>query len=340
MLDGVTPLLALVVIIALAFDYVNGFHDAANAIATVVSTRAMSPRAALIMAGFLNFAGAFASVAVASTMGKGLIDPSQVGDLQVVLAALVGALLWNLLTWWLGLPSSSSHALVGGLIGSVCFHTGTLKEGVQWENVLHKVVIPGLVAPIIAIISGYLIMLVLTWLLFLSKPAPSAVNRRIRNIQPISAAYMAFSHGTADAQKVMGIITLALVTSGLQKDFVPQNWVKASCALMIALGTSAGGWKIIKTMGGKIFKLQPIHGFAADITSATVLQVSAHMGMPLSTTHVLTGAIMGVGASKRVSAVRWGVAKSILAAWVFTIPASAAVGALTCWIVTTIGRAH
>lgn len=334
MLEHVTPLLALVVIIALAFDYVNGFHDAANAIATVVSTRALTPRAALMMAGILNFAGAFASTEVARTVGGGLVDSAQVGQLQVVLAALVGALLWNLLTWWLGLPSSSSHALVGGLIGAVCFHTGSLHNGVQWNNVASKVVIPGLIAPLVALVSGYLLMLIFTWILYLVKPTPALVNRRLKFFQKLSAACMAFSHGTADAQKVMGIITLALVTAGVQKEFYVQTWVKASCALMIALGTSAGGWKIIRTMGGKIFKMQPVHGFAADMTSATVLQVSAHLGMPLSTTHVLTGSIMGVGASKRLSAVRWGVAKSILAAWVFTIPASACVGAATCWLVT------
>lgn len=331
--EGVTLLLVVVIVVALAFDYVNGFHDAANAIATVVSTRAMKPRSALFMAGVLNFAGAFWSTEVAKTVGAGLVSAESVGQLQVVLAALVGALLWNLLTWWLGLPSSSSHALVGGLIGAVAYHTHSLTSGVQWTNVVWKVVVPSLVAPILAIIVGYLIMLILMWTLFLLKPHPGTVNRRLRFMQRFSAALMAFSHGTADAQKVMGIITLAMVTSGVQKEFYVPNWVKAACALMIALGTSAGGWKIIRTMGGKIFKLEPVHGFAADMTSSLLLQVTAHLGMPLSTTHVLTGAIMGVGASKRVSAVRWGVAKKILAAWVFTIPASAMVGALTCAVV-------
>jgi inorganic phosphate transporter, PiT family len=334
MLEHLTPLLVLVIIIALAFDYVNGFHDAANAIATVVSTRALTPRAALMMAGILNFAGAFASTEVAKTVGDGLVEKAQVGQLQVVLAALVGALLWNLLTWWLGLPSSSSHALVGGLIGSVCFHTQSLTSGIKWSGVVSKVVIPSLVAPVVALVCGFTLMLTFTWLLHLLKPTPALVNRRLKVFQKISAAIMAFSHGAADAQKVMGVIALALVTAGVQKEFYIATWVKASCALMIALGTSAGGWKIIRTMGGKIFKMQPVHGFAADMTSASVLLVSAHMGMPLSTTHVLTGSIMGVGASKRISAVRWGVAKKILAAWVFTIPASACVGAATCWLVT------
>ena len=336
--DELSILLVVVVLVALAFDYVNGFHDAANAIATVVSTRAMTPRKALIMAGLLNFAGAFWSDRVAKTMGEGLVNPHHVGRLEVILAALVGALLWNLLTWWWGLPSSSSHALVGGLIGAVCYHTHSLSEGVQWLNVVFKVVCPGLVAPLLAIVVGYLVMLALMWLLFLGKPNPAKANRKFRFCQRFSAALMAFSHGTADAQKVMGIITLALMTAGVQKEFYVQTWVKASCALMIALGTSTGGWKIIRTMGRKIFKLQPVHGFAADITSSFLLQVTAHFGMPLSTTHVLTGAIMGVGASKRISAVRWGVAKKILAAWIFTIPASALVGAITCAVVESISR--
>jgi len=331
--EGITLLLILVVVIALAFDYVNGFHDAANAIATVVSTRALSPRQALIMAGLLNFAGAFAHEAVATTMARGLVDPAVVGEQSVVFSALVGALIWNLLTWWWGLPSSSSHALVGGIIGAVSYHVGSLSNGVQWMNVLTKVVLPGLVAPICAIFCAYLLMAAILWGLHLAKPRPSLVNRRFRTMQRVSAALMAYSHGMADAQKVMGIITLSLFTAGIQSDFKVQLWVKVACALMIALGTSAGGWKIIKTMGGKIFKMQPVHGFAADMTSSFLLHTTASFGMPLSTTHVITGSIMGVGASKRVSAVRWGVAKSILGAWVFTIPASALVSALTCAVV-------
>jgi PiT family inorganic phosphate transporter len=332
----ISLLLIAVVIIALAFDYVNGFHDAANAIATVVSTRALTPRQALIMAGTLNFAGAFGHEAVASTMAKGLIDPTAVGHQEVVFSALVGALIWNLLTWWWGLPSSSSHALVGGLIGSVSYHVGSLSGGVQWMNILKKVILPGLISPLIALFCGYLLMGVLLWIIFWFKFRPNSVNKSFRMMQRVSACLTAYSHGMADAQKVMGIITLALYTAHLQSDFKVQLWVKASCALMIALGTSAGGWKIIKTMGSKIFKMQPIHGFAADITSSCLLHATASMGMPLSTTHVITGSIMGVGASKRVSAVRWGVAKSILGAWVFTIPASALMGAVTCAIVTTL----
>lgn len=339
--EGVTLLLIAVVVVALIFDYVNGFHDAANAIATVVSTRALSPRQALLMAAILNFAGAFGSVAVATTMARGLVEPEFVTHQEVVLSALVGALLWNLLTWWWGLPSSSSHALVGGLIGAVAYHAGSITNSVQWDNLLKKVIFPSLYAPLLAIVFGFLLMMCLMWFLHFTKPSPSNVNRRFRAMQRISACLMAYSHGMADAQKVMGIITMALVTAKVQ-DIGPsgeieiQTWVKASCALAIALGTSAGGWKIIKTMGGKIFKLQPVHGFAADMTASTLLHVTAHMGMPLSTTHVITGSIMGVGASKRVSAVRWGVAKKILAAWVFTIPASAAVGALTCAIVKSL----
>ena len=343
--EYVTPLLIVVVIIALAFDYVNGFHDAANAIATVVSTRALTPRQALLMAGCLNFAGAFGSEAVAGTMAKGLIPAGvTTGHLEVVLAALVGALIWNLLTWWWGLPSSSSHALVGGLIGSVSYFAGSLEHGAKWDGILYKVVIPGLVAPILGIILGYLVMAALLWIVFWSKARPSKVNRRFRTLQRISACLMAYSHGMADAQKVMGIIALALFAAnpanagGANDDLklVIPLWVKASCALMIALGTSAGGWKIIKTMGSKIFRMQPVHGFAADMTSSFLLHTTASMGMPLSTTHVITGSIMGVGASKRVSAVRWGVAKRILGAWVFTIPASAAMGAIACAIATRV----
>jgi len=339
--EGLTLMLVAVVIIALAFDYVNGFHDAANAIATVVSTRALSPRQALLMAAILNFAGAFGHVAVATTMARGLVEPEFVNRQEVILSALVGALLWNLLTWWWGLPSSSSHALVGGLIGAVAYHAGSLQDAVQWKNLVIKVVLPSIFAPILAILLAFLLMCAITWFLHLTNPRPSNVNRRFRAMQRISACLMAYSHGMADAQKVMGIITMALVTAKLQPvsptgEIEIQLWVKFSCALMIALGTSAGGWKIIKTMGGKIFKLQPVHGFAADMTSSFLLHTTASLGMPLSTTHVITGSIMGVGASKRVSAVRWGIAKKILAAWVFTIPASATVGALTCAVIKAI----
>jgi inorganic phosphate transporter, PiT family len=328
----ITILLIIVVAVALAFDYVNGFHDAANAIATVVSTRALTPRQALIMAGLLNFAGAFASQNVAATVGKGLVDPTAVGHQEVILSALLGALIWNLLTWWWGLPSSSSHALVGGLIGAVSYHVGDFHSAVQWKNIVNKVVLPGLISPVLAIFMGYLLMAALLWIIHWRQPQPHTMNRNFRTMQKFSACLTAFMHGQADAQKVMGVIVLALMTQGFidpNKFYIP-FWVKFSCAAMIALGTSQGGWKIIKTMGTKIFKMQPIHGFAADLTASTLLHTTAHFGMPLSTTHVITGSIMGVGASKRVSAVRWGVAKRILAAWVFTIPASAAVSALVC----------
>jgi PiT family inorganic phosphate transporter len=335
--DGFTVMLVAVVLVALAFDYVNGFHDAANAIATVVSTRALSPRQALLLAAMMNFAGAFWSENVAKTMEGGLIDSAQVGNERVLLAALIGAMLWNLLTWWLGLPSSSSHALVGGLIGAVCYHTRSFSVGIQWLQIARKVIAPSLVAPLLAIIIGYAVMVVLIWMIYYLRPTPAIMNQRFRFMQRFSAALTAFSHGTVDAQKVMGVITLALVTAGVrgENEGIPV-WVKVACATMIALGTSVGGWKIIRTMGGKIFKLQPIHGFAADITSSFLLQISAKLGDPLSTTHVITGAIMGVGASQRISAVRWGVAKKILMAWVFTLPISALVGAGTCCVVETL----
>jgi PiT family inorganic phosphate transporter len=335
--EGYTGLLLVVILVALAFDYVNGFHDAANAIATVVSTRALSPRQALMMAAAMNFAGAFWSENVAKTMENGLVVPQMIGNERVLLAALLGALLWNLLTWWLGLPSSSSHALVGGMIGAVVYHTRSLTSGVEWQGIFKKVIAPGLASPILAIFVGYLLTLSLVWMLHYLQVTPALMNRRFRFAQRFSAALMAFSHGTVDAQKVMGVITLALVTSGVRDASagIPA-WVKIACATMIALGTSVGGWKIIRTMGGKIFKLEPIHGFASDITSSLLLQISAHFGFPLSTTHVITGAIMGVGASKRISAVRWGVAKKILAAWVFTLPISALVGAGCCWAIETL----
>lgn len=329
--EGVTFLLVAVIAIALIFDYVNGMHDAANAIATAISTRAISPRNAVLMAGALNFVGAFLAEGVAKTMGSGLVAPEMVKDQRVILAALIGALLWNLITWWLGLPSSSSHAMVGGLVGAGLYAAGT--AGVIWKGVVNKVVVPGLVSPLLGLTIGFFGMVAFLWIF--RRSAPSKLNRIFRKLQIFSCGFLALTHGMNDAQKAMGIITLALITAGLQDptEFHVPFWVKFSCAAMIALGTSAGGWRIIKTLGGKMVKLQPINGFAVELTSSTILTTTAILGMPVSTTHVISSSIMGVGATKRLSAVRWGVAGNILVAWVFTLPAAAAMGALSLVVI-------
>ena len=331
-MHDLSVLLIIVIAIALIFDYVNGMHDAANAIATSISTRAINPRNAVIMAGLLNFVGAFVSEGVAKTMGKGLVAPEMVKDQRIILAALIGALCWNLITWYFGLPSSSSHALVGGLVGAGLWNAG--REGVLWQGVVKKVVLPGLVSPVIGFTVGFMIMVGFMWMF--RRSVPSKLNRRFRKMKWFSCGYLALTHGMNDAQKAMGIITLALVTGGVQDTFDVPVWVKLSCATMIALGTSAGGWRIIKTLGGKMVKLQPVQGFAAEITSAGVLSSTALFGMPVSTTHVISSSIMGVGASKRFSAVRWGVAQNILVAWVLTLPAAAAVGAFSLMVINFV----
>lgn len=325
-------MLILVIAMALIFDYVNGMHDAANAIATSISTRAISPRNAVLMAGALNFIGAFVSQSVAKTMGSGLISHEMVSNQRIILAALVGALLWNIFTWWLGLPSSSSHAMVGGLVGAGLYTAGM--AGVQWNGVFMKVVVPGLISPILGFGGGFLVMVAFLWIFRRSNP--SKVNRNFRKAQIFSCGFLALTHGMNDAQKAMGIITLALVTAGTQENFEVPFWVKIACATMIALGTSAGGWRIIKTLGGKMTKLQPVNGFAAEITSSIILSTTGLVGMPVSTTHVISSSIMGVGASKRFSAVRWGVAQNILIAWVCTLPAAAAMGALSLMAINGI----
>lgn len=327
-------LLVAVIAIALIFDYVNGMHDAANAIATAISTRAISPRNAVLMAGALNFVGAFIAEGVAKTMGSGLIAPEMVKDQRVILAALIGALLWNMITWWLGLPSSSSHAMVGGLVGAGLYAAGT--EGVLWDGVTKKVIIPGLVSPLLGLFGGFLMMVGFMWIF--RRWAPAKLNRVFRRLQVFSCGYLALTHGMNDAQKAMGIITLALVTANYQDHFEVPFWVKFACALAIALGTSAGGWRIIKTLGGKMVKLQPINGFAVELTSSAILSSTALLGMPVSTTHVISSSIMGVGATKRLSAVRWGVAGNILVAWVLTLPASALMGALSLVAIHGLSR--
>jgi PiT family inorganic phosphate transporter len=320
------------VVIALAFDFINGFHDTANAIATVVSTRVLTPRAAILMAAALNFGGALYSTAVAKTIAKGLVNPHDATQV-VVLAALTGAIVWNLITWRFGIPSSSSHALIGGLCGAAIVHGGF---GVLiWKGLTEKVLIPLVASPLTGFILGFILM-VLLYRIF-AKTNPGWVNSLFRRLQIVSSAAMAFTHGQNDAQKSMGIITLALGTAGVIHTTDVPLWVKIACAVAMALGTAAGGWRIIKTMGHRIIRLEPVHGFAAETTAATVLFVTGHFGMPVSTTHVISGSIFGVGSSKRLSAVRWGVAQHMMVAWVLTLPAAGTIGALTYLLLREVG---
>jgi PiT family inorganic phosphate transporter len=312
-------LLVAVIIAALVFDYINGFHDTANAIATCVSTRALTVRTAIFMAATLNFAGAMVSTKVAKTIGKGIVDANEITQM-VVLAGVMGAIVWNLITWYYGLPSSSSHAIIGGLVGSVVAHAGV--AALHWEG-LKKIILVLLISPIIGALFGFLFMVAMMWI-FRNK-APYGLNKGFRKLQILSAAVMAFSHGTADAQKSMGVITMALVSYGTLATFEVPTWVKISCAVAMALGTAAGGWRIIKTVGHDFVKLQPVHGFCVETASAGVILGASALGLPTSTTHVITSSILGVGLSKRISAVNWTVAYRIVCAWIITIPASAGV---------------
>jgi PiT family inorganic phosphate transporter len=317
-------LLVAVVAVALFFDFTNGFHDTANAIATSVSTRALAPRPAVLSAAILNVAGAFVSFEVAATVAKGIVVPDGI-TLDVVLAGLVGAITWNLITWYLGLPSSSSHALIGGIVGSAIAASGF--DVVQWRGLVEKVAIPSLAAPLLGIVGAAVLMVGLMWIV--RRRAPGTVNRVFRRLQLVSGGFVAFTHGTNDAQKTMGIIALALVASGhLGEDFDrPPLWVIVSAALAMGAGTYAGGWRIIKTLGTRVAKLDPPRGFAAQTATAGILWGTAHYGFPVSTTHTVSGSVLGAGATRRLNAVRWGVAGNILVAWVMTIPAAALVGA-------------
>ena len=310
-----TILLILVIIAALAFEYINGFHDAANAIATVVSTKVLTPRQAVIYGAVLEFTGAFLGTHVAKTIGAGMVDAGSVTQ-AVILCALLGAIIWNLFTWYLGLPSSSSHALIGGLIGASIVHKGP--SVIHFDGILNKVVIPMLTSPFIGLSFGFLFMLIL--LHFFYKANPDKVNKIFRKSQLVSSGLMALSHGMNDAQKTMGIITLALLSGGFIKEFEVPIPVILICAIVMSLGTMSGGWKIIRTMGSKVIKLKPIHGFAAETAAATVIISASHLGIPLSTTHVISTSIMGVGCTQRASAVKWGLVGNIVTAWVFTIP--------------------
>ena len=327
-------LFALVVVIALAviFDYINGFHDTANAIATSVATRALHPRHAILMATAFNFIGAFAGTAVARTIGAGLVDESTTTQ-AVVAAALLGAITWNLITWWFGLPSSSSHALIGGLLGATIIAAGV--GALKVDGLVNKVVVPMVSSPLIGFTGAFLLMLALYWIFRDAKRKPMA--RSFRRLQVISAGYMAFSHGSNDAQKTMGIITLALFAAGAIPTIDVPFWVIVVSASALSLGTAVGGWRIMRTMGHRVVQLEPVHGFAAETTAATVLIGTAHLGMPVSTTHVISSAIMGVGSARGPKGVRWGVARRILLAWIITIPAAALAAGAGWAILHTIG---
>lgn len=312
-------LLVLVVILTLVFDFINGFHDSANAIATVVSTRVMTPLVAVIYAGILNFMGALMGTEVAATIGSGLVDVETV-TLHTILCTVLSAIIWNLITWYKGLPTSSSHAIIGSLLGAAWF-SGTATGGhdnIHFGKLFDKVIVPMLTSPVLGIVLGFMVMTLLTWLIY--KMSPARVSKVFGRLQILSAGFMAVTHGLNDAQKSMGIIALALVVVYPQEAFAVPLWVKIACALAMGAGTMMGGWKIIHTLGSKMIKLQPVHGFAAETTASVIIGGASAMGIPVSTTQVITTSIMGVGATKRFSAVRWGVVGNIVWAWVLTIP--------------------
>ncbi|HSA62300.1 MAG TPA: inorganic phosphate transporter [Nitrospiraceae bacterium] len=316
-----TGLLLLTVFLALLFDFSNGWHDCANAVATVVSTRVLSPLAAVLLAGALNVAGAFFSTAVAKMIGGGIVYADAITN-TVVAGAMGGAILWNLFTLLLGLPTSSSHALIGGLVGSAVAHGGWAV--VQFKG-LRAILEAMVLSPLFGFAMGFLIMVTVSWAFF---RVPRGVATKVfSRLQLLSASFMAFSHGANDAQKVMGVITLALVASGQLTSSEVPTWVIVACALAMGLGTTIGGWRIVRTLGMKIVKLEPVHGFAAETGAASVLLFTAHFGLPVSTTHTITSSILGVGATKRLSAVRWGLTSKILSAWVFTLPGAGLLGA-------------
>ena len=346
-------LVLTVVLVALIFEYINGFHDTANSIATVVSTKALTPRQAIVLAASMNLIGALVGTAVAKTISSGLVDAHFVST-HTIVCALLGAIIWNLLTWWFGLPSSSSHALIGGLVGATIASAHGEWAAVIWSKapalgkhwwegsgILYKVVLPMLVSPLLGLLAGFTIMSVLYCGFQGFRPHP--VGQAFKRLQLVSAGFLGFSHGSNDAQKTMGIITLSLVAGtkagdlanvpdwltflriedlGPKGDNIPL-WIKISCALVMAAGTAAGGWRIIRTLSHKMVRLQPINGFAAEVTSASVLLSAAHLGMPVSTTHAITTSIMGVGAAKRFNAIQWSVVERIVWAWVLTLPTTA-----------------
>src|SRR5438046_7460374 len=324
-------LLVVVIVVALGFDFTNGFHDTANAVATSVSTRALTPRLAVLIASVANLAGAFVTTAVAKTVGKDIVA-SDLINTKTVLAALLGAIAWNLLTWWFGLPSSSSHALIGGLVGAALAASG--EQGVLWHGLAHKVVIPALVAPVLAFGAAFLLLLLIYWVFM--RITRGVANRGFRLGQLASGTFMAFTHGANDAQKTMGVIALTLFANGNLKEFEIPIWVKISAGLAIGLGTYVGGWRIMRTLGQRLFRMEPESGFAAQAAAGTTIYLATKYGYPLSTTHVVSGAVMGAGATRRLSAVRCGVAANIVVAWVLTLPAAALVAAALYWLVQAI----
>ena len=324
-------LIFVVIILALVFDFINGFHDTANAIATSVSTRALNPNHATIMAACLNFLGAMVSTGVAKTIGGDIVSFPGLIDEKVIIAALTGAIFWNLLTWRLGLPSSSSHALIGGLIGAVLISVGV--EGLNWHGI-GKIILALILSPAIAFVTGIVVMNIIFRVF--ERYSPHVLNDKFRKLQVVSAAMIAFSNGSNDAQKSMGIITLALFSGGFISEFEVPTYVKVMCALAMAMGTATGGWRIIKTVGGKIFKLEPPSGFAADLNSSSVVFSATLLNLPVSTTHVVSGSIMGVGTAKRINAVHWNVAQQMVKAWGITIPITAAIGASAFFLVEAI----
>jgi inorganic phosphate transporter, PiT family len=321
--------LIFVVILALAFDFINGFHDTANVIATSISTRVLTPRIAILIAAIFNFFGALTSQKVAGTVAHDLVDNTMI-NLYVIIAALIAAIIWNLVTWYFAIPSSSSHALFGSLIGaSVAFTSGL--DVLKWGGIIKKVIIPLFSSPIIGFLLGFLLMKLLN--ILLAKFTPKFVNRWFSKLQIVSAAFMSYSHGSNDAQKSMGIITMALIAANMNNGkSSTQTWVILICATAMAIGTSVGGWRIIKTVGMNMMKMEPINGFAAQTGAAVVIEAMTSLHAPVSTTHIITTAVMGVGASKRLSAVRWTLARNIIWTWIFTIPVTIIVGALITMI--------
>ena len=321
-------LIFIVIILALVFDFINGFHDTANAIATSVNTRALYPSHAIILAAGFNFFGAMVSTGVAKTIGGDIVSSASIVDEKIIIAALIGAITWNLLTWYFGIPSSSSHALIGGLIGAVLISVGM--SGLNWIGI-GKIFLALILSPAIAFITGIIIMNIIFRVF--ENFSPHVLNDKFRKMQVLSAAAIAFSNGSNDAQKSMGIITLALFSGGFISEFEVPTYVKVMCAAAMAIGTASGGWRIIKTVGGKIFKLEPPSGFAADLNSSMVVFGATLLHLPVSTTHVVSGSIMGVGTAKRVNAVRWGTARQMIKAWGMTIPITAVIGASAFFLV-------
>ncbi len=331
-------LLIAVVIAALAFEYINGFHDCANAVATVVSTKVLTPKQAVFFGASLNFVGALMGTHVAKTIGSGIVDGELV-TLTVIFCALSAAILWNLITWWFALPSSSSHALIGGLLGATIVKAGV--DAVHFDTLNEKIIVPMFTSPVLGFCVGFGIMLILAWVIVICKFSPSKVNNKFRKYQLISSGLMALSHGTNDAQKTMGIITLALLAGGVLKtnstgSFEIPIYVIITCAFVMAAGTMNGGWKIMKTMGDKIIKLKPIHGFAAETSAAVLILVASQLGIPLSTTHVISTSIMGVGTTFHAHAVKWRIVGNIIIAWVVTIPACMLISGLMFHLINTV----